>query len=209
MALNAAAHHSTEKVAAGEECSGLRAQTTFSAGRPGVLTELEPQGRAVTVGYVAAPVPLLAVPLLAGAAGEAVYARTLRAVACREGGRAEEGGVHSAGGRVAPGVLARARELYGSKRKRKKRRKKKTLRTSSSFGRAHRRRGMFMAGYAGSVFLQCLLHLSAGLCCQASWTLWTSIVVVSCWEGPGIQGLVNGFLPLVSCRLSLSMWVGG
>ena len=44
MVLNAAAHHSAAKVAAGEEYSGLRAQTTVSAGRPGVLTEPEPQG---------------------------------------------------------------------------------------------------------------------------------------------------------------------
>ena len=54
MALNAAAHHSAEKVAAGEKNSGLRAQTSFSAGRPGVLEEPEPQGGAVTDGYVAA-----------------------------------------------------------------------------------------------------------------------------------------------------------
>ena len=60
MALNAAAHHSAAKVAAGEEYSG-----------------------AVTVGYVAAPVPLLAEPLLAGAAGEAVDARTLRFLVAR------------------------------------------------------------------------------------------------------------------------------
>ena len=66
MALNAAAHHSAAKLAAGEEYSGLRAQTTFSAGRPGVLTEPEPQVGAVTVGYVAAPVPLVSSPILAG-----------------------------------------------------------------------------------------------------------------------------------------------
>ena len=66
MALNAAAHHSAAKVAAGEEYSGLGAQTTFSAGRPGVLTEPEPQVGAVTVGYVAAPVPLVSSPILAG-----------------------------------------------------------------------------------------------------------------------------------------------
>ena len=77
MALNAAAHHSAEKVAAGQKNSGLRAQTSFSAGRPGVLKDPAPQG-AATVGYVAAPGPLLAVPLLAGAAGEAVDARTFR-----------------------------------------------------------------------------------------------------------------------------------
>ena len=51
---SAAAHHSAEKVAAGEKNSGLRAQTSFSAARPGVLKDPAPQG-AVTVGYVAAP----------------------------------------------------------------------------------------------------------------------------------------------------------
>ena len=73
-------------------------------------------GRAVTVVYVAAPVPLLAVPLLAGAAGEAVDHPLLppRAVTCREegGGRAEEGGVRAGEG-VAPGVLcARSGALW-------------------------------------------------------------------------------------------------
>ena len=67
-----------EKVAAGERYLGLRAQTSFSAGRPGVLEEPEPQGGAVTDGYVAAPVPSLAVPLLAGAAGELVDSSSLR-----------------------------------------------------------------------------------------------------------------------------------
>ena len=70
--MNAAVHHSAVKVAAGEMNSGLRAQTTFSAGaRPGVLKDPAPQG-AVTVGYVAAPGPLLAAPLLASTEGEAV-----------------------------------------------------------------------------------------------------------------------------------------
>ena len=114
MALSAAAHLSFDKVAAGEKNSGPRAQTTFSAGRPGVLTEPESQGEAFTVCYVPAPVPLLAVPLLAGAAGEAVDARTLsfllaRSLAEKEeekgAGEGEEGGVCPAGGGVAPGVL--------------------------------------------------------------------------------------------------------
>ena len=76
MALNAAAHHSAVKVAAGEENTGLRAPTTFSAGRPGVLTEPEPQGGAVTVGYVAAPGPLLEVASMAG--GDSVDGTALR-----------------------------------------------------------------------------------------------------------------------------------
>ena len=42
MALTAGAHHSAEKVAAGGTNSGLRAQTTVSAGRLGVLEEPEP-----------------------------------------------------------------------------------------------------------------------------------------------------------------------
>ena len=37
--------------------------------------------------------------------------------------------------------------------------------------------GMFIAGYAGSVPLQCPLRLSAGLCCQASWTVWIRMTV--------------------------------
>ena len=50
--------------------------------RPAPLAEVcGPQGRAVTGGYVAAPVPSLAVPLLAGAAGEAVDSSSLRFLA--------------------------------------------------------------------------------------------------------------------------------
>ena len=47
---------------------GLRAQKTarVTGARPGVLTELEPQGGAVTVGYVTAPGPLLVPPVLSG-----------------------------------------------------------------------------------------------------------------------------------------------
>ena len=76
MALNAAAHHSAEKVAAGEKNSGLRAQTSFSAARPGVLKDPAPQG-AVTVGYVAAPGPLLCTPLLADTTADGVDAGAL------------------------------------------------------------------------------------------------------------------------------------
>ena len=52
---------------------GLRAQKPpLPRKRPGLPPEPEPRGGAVTVGYVAAPAPPLAVPLLASAAGEAV-----------------------------------------------------------------------------------------------------------------------------------------
>ena len=70
-ALVEAQHHSAPKVGA-ETHYALRRQKTASAGsRPGVLKDPAPQG-AVTVGYVAAMGPLLAVPLLASTAGEAV-----------------------------------------------------------------------------------------------------------------------------------------
>ena len=65
MELAAALHHSRD-VGPGSHI-GLWAQKTASSGqRPGVLTELEPQGGAVTVGYVAAPVPLLKMSSMAG-----------------------------------------------------------------------------------------------------------------------------------------------
>ena len=41
-------------------------KTHKAGGRPGVLKEPEPQGEAVTVGYVAAPGPLLEVASMAG-----------------------------------------------------------------------------------------------------------------------------------------------
>ena len=62
-----------------EKYEGLRAQKPPLPGkRPGVPPEPEPRGGAVTVGYVAAPAPPLAVPLLASAAGEAVDHSTLQ-----------------------------------------------------------------------------------------------------------------------------------
>ena len=58
-----------------EALRGQRTARTVGE-RPALEEVVEPQG-AVTVGCVAAPVPPLAVRLLAGAAGEAVDARTL------------------------------------------------------------------------------------------------------------------------------------
>ena len=79
MALAENLHHSRQKVEGGTH-EGLRAQKTVRAtsARPGILMEVEPQGRTVTDGYVAVPMPSLAVPLLAGAAGEAVDSSSLR-----------------------------------------------------------------------------------------------------------------------------------
>ena len=74
MELAAALHHSRD---GGRVTNyGLRAPKTASSGqRPGVLTEPEPQGRAVTVGYVAALGPLLVVASLSG--GDEVDATTV------------------------------------------------------------------------------------------------------------------------------------
>ena len=76
MALAENLHHSRQKVEGGEH-DGPRAQKTARAtgARPGVLTEPELQGGAVTVGYVAAPGPLLVVASLAG--GDGVDATTV------------------------------------------------------------------------------------------------------------------------------------
>ena len=122
MELAAALHHSRD-VGLGTN-DGLRAQATASSGkRPGVLTEPEPQEGAVMVGYVAAPVPTLALYVLAGSAGEAVDDRSLRFLLGRslaEKKEEEEKRRKAEFDRqveeVRQASLARARELYGSKR---------------------------------------------------------------------------------------------
>ena len=95
--------------------------------------------------------PLLAVPLLAGAAGEAVDDRTLRFLFGRSLAEKEEEEKRRKAEleEFCQGSLARARELYGSKRKRKKRRKRRTPRTSSLPGRARRRQRQWFASSAG------------------------------------------------------------
>ena len=108
MALAEDLHHSRQKVEGGEHV-GPRAQKTARAtgARPGVLTEPESQEGAVTVGYVAAPAPLLVVASLAG--GDEVDATTVSYLL--EGcARVEEGvgeGEEAAGAEtgVAQGVL--------------------------------------------------------------------------------------------------------
>ena len=67
MALAAAQHHSAPKSAGLVTYDALRAKNTAKAGgRPGVLKDPEPQRWTVTVGYVAAPGPLLEVSSMAG-----------------------------------------------------------------------------------------------------------------------------------------------
>ena len=126
--------------AAGASCGGVRA-----AGR---------RGGAVTVGYVAAPVPTLALPVLAGSVGEAVDDRTLRFLLGRSLAEKKEEEEKRRKGEVEEyrlASLARARELYGSKRKRKKRRKRRLPCSPRPLlrGRAHRRLRQWNARYAG------------------------------------------------------------
>ena len=92
MALAAAQHHSAPKSAGPETYVALHGQNTAKADtRPGGLQDPEPQGRAVTVGHVAAPVPSLAGPLLAGAASETVDSSSLRFLAAAALRKLKEG----------------------------------------------------------------------------------------------------------------------
>ena len=89
MELAAALHHSRD--AGPGTYDGLRAQATASSGtRPGVLKDLEPQVGAVTVGYVAAPGPLLYTQLLADTAADTVDARTVKFLLQKTVARKEE-----------------------------------------------------------------------------------------------------------------------
>ena len=81
MALAAATHHSAPRGECRVPNDAPRGQKTASAAgkRPAPLEEVAaPQEGAVTVGYVAAPGPLLSTPMLADAPAEAVDARTVR-----------------------------------------------------------------------------------------------------------------------------------
>ena len=194
-------------MAAGEKNSGLQAQTTFNAGRPGVLTEPEPLGS--SHGYVAAPVPLLAVPLLAGTAGEAVDARTLRFLLARPLAEKEEEEEQRKVDfarqveELRQASLARAEDLDGSKRKRKKRRKKKPPRTSSSFGRPLRRHR------------QCCVHGWFSWCCSSRCVLSFGRQAQDATPGPlctrstVISGLCMagfaGYVTFALCSLLLSV----
>ena len=179
MELAAALHHSRD---ARSEVAhvALRGQKTASSGmRPEPLEEVpKPQGGAVTVGNVAAPVPLLAVPLLAGAAGEAVDARTLSFLLVwslaqkveEEEKRKAEAARQVEELRQTSLACGSSMGQRGGGKRGERRRLPEPLPLVASLI-VDNSSGMFMADYAGPVPLQCPLRLSAGLCCQASWTL--------------------------------------
>ena len=146
------------------EWAGLRSK----GARPGVLTEPEPQ-EAATVGYVAAPGPLLVVASLAG--GDEVDATTvsylLKAALVKEEEEEERrkqeeqeefNSLYAMTVRT-PQQDRRLADLYllRAKRKRKKRRKRRTPRTSSRplCGRARRRQWQwYFSGSPGDVLLR-------------------------------------------------------
>ena len=127
---------------------GLRAQKPPLPGtRPGLPPEPEPQVRAATVGYVAAPEPLLTAPFLADTAADAMDSRTAKFL-LRDALRKLEEEENWEERRKANAHLKAMTELVRRvSRKRKKRRKKKTsswprstsTTAASSFWCAHRR----------------------------------------------------------------------
>ena len=127
-------------------------RTHLTRGRPGSLFDPGPQRSDRSLRRSAGDsLPTLALPVLAGSAGEAVDARTLRFLLGRSLAEKEEEQRKAQVEELRQASLARARELHGSKRKRKKRRKRRTLRTSSCSlrGRARRRQRQWHACNAG------------------------------------------------------------
>ena len=154
MALAAALHHSAgpkEKKVVLQQHAALRGPNTGARARdgevhekydaprrqnaphpgerPGSFSDLGPQRSDRSLRRSAGDcLPTLALPVLAGSAGEAVDARTLRFLLGRSLAEKEEEEQRKAQvEELRQASLARARELHGSKRKRKKRRKRRTL----------------------------------------------------------------------------------
>ena len=130
MELTAATHHSSPKGGWPDTTHDApRGQKTASSAfaHPGVLKEPEVLVGAVTVGFVAAPGPLLCTPMLADTAAEAVDARMvqylLKAVLVLRKEQAAETRMRELA------LVDHAASL--TKRKRKKKRKRKLPRTSS------------------------------------------------------------------------------
>ena len=191
MVLAAAQHHSAPKSAGPVTYDALRGQNTTKAGRrPGVLKDPEPQGGAITVGYVAASGPLLEVSSMAG--GDSVDGTDLPFLVKK--------------------ALERQKEEEEERRKAKEERKLEVTallavpmalrtpaqqrrimelsddvdaerRTPRSFsrsprGRARRRQRQcfFLTGYAGYDAFHAVF-LRARQSCLASWTVWTRMTV--------------------------------
>ena len=223
MALAENLHHSRQKVE-----GGVRAQKTARAAgaRPGILEE---------------EVPSLAVPLLAGAAGEGVDSSSLRfltADALRRKRQKEEEGVrkreemeqakkefqdeewHVQRQRATQAaqrlMAAQAASSSSSPTRRKKKRKKKkrnflevaALIVDNGSVIVDNGSGMSMAGFAVLVlFTLYSLRLSAGLSCQASWTVWTrtKVLIVRSSSLPAVAYAGLALLVfLVLCSFSLS-----
>ena len=182
MELAAATHHSSPKGGWPDTThDALRGQKTASSAGvhlAGVLKEPEVHWEAATVGHVAAPGPLLAVPVLAGGDGvdrTALSFLVRRAVEDRkkekeekekEKARKKKEAQEKADLELAKrdpwwaqhladmkameqGRYKHPSSASSSKRKRKKRRKRRTPRTSSLPGRARRRQRQWFACSAG------------------------------------------------------------
>ena len=178
MELAAATHHSSPKGGWPDTThDALRGQKTASSAgaHPGVLKEPEVHWEAATVGFVAAPGPLFAVPVLAGGDGAdrtALSFLVRRAVEDRkreeeekekEKARKKKEAQEEADLELAKRDPWWAQHLAdmkameerrnkassSSKRKRKKRRKRRTPRTSSLPRRARRRQRQWYACNAG------------------------------------------------------------
>ena len=165
MELAAATHHSSPKGGWPDTTHDAPwgQKTASSAGaHPGVLKEPEVlggeegrRGGAVTVGYVAAPMPTLALPVLAGSAGEAVDDLSLRFLLGRSLAEQEEeeekrrkAAVEETIARLSAEFFRQHSQASSSTQRRRKKRKKKKLPRG---GRAHRRsrQRYVLAGFAG------------------------------------------------------------
>ena len=134
-------------------------KTPLPGGRPGVLKDPAQQG-AVTVGYAAAPGPLLAMPLLASTASEAVDNAALsfllqQSLVEKRLMEEEEESRRMAELSLLFSVPYERRSAEEKDRitalmsRRKRKRKKKLPKTSSSCGRARRRQRQWHARDAG------------------------------------------------------------
>ena len=231
MALAEYTHHASRgqtRARAREEVElathfGLRAQKTPPPGeRPGLLLEPGPQRSDRTVRRSSGDnLPTLALPVLAGSAGEVVDSSSLRfltasALKARREEEEEERKKEKEKQRLAvhaeaAAALERAHlllEQASKRRKRKKRRKRRTPRTSSlpSLRRPRRRpRRWHAPGWSSSVFLLALCSsLSfAGPRCSTSRLFWTRRTVTRFFLTVACARLVLLVLYTSQCVFSL------